>query len=186
MKLSEYRNKPQDIKTSFNTKEYEKLEKIFYEMEFHELALLLSLIGFHFKERIDLQKSDGGKDHIFSRTNYSKSENEFDAYFALVTILENHKKKFSDVINNMAFVKTESERTTFSKLNNVKLFFEYILGGSGKLYNIINKYGEEPRDMVGAIDDFLNEDIKETDSVIEEINTEYLLEKDKWNQFWSG
>jgi hypothetical protein len=178
MKLSEYRNKPQDIKTSFNTKEYEKIERIFYELEFHELALLLSLIGFHYKERIDLQKSDGGKDHIFSRTNYSKSENEFDAYFALITILENYKKKFSDVVNNLAFVKTESERTTFSKLGNVKLFFEYILGGSGKLNNIITKYGDEPRDMINAIDDFLNEDIKETDSVIEEINADYLLENE--------
>jgi hypothetical protein len=179
MKKGDYRNKPTDIKILYAAKEYEKIEKIFSNLEFHQLALMLALIGKNENSRIEITKSDGKKEHIFSRTNYSKYENEFDAYFALLTILENFKKPFSKVINELAFMKTEISNIPFSKLDNVKIFFEYLIGGSEKLYKIIHKNGDQYRDMVDAINDFLKTDIKDTEEIIDDIKTEYIMENEK-------
>lgn len=155
--MNNYKNKSADIKVRFAVEEYDKLEAMF-KLEFHELALMLSLMGKLKGKKLPLNINDNkGKEHTFSRTTYDRAITEFDAYFGLLTILDNNDLEYGKVINEMAFEKTEMNDVSFSKLRNVSTFYGYLLSGIEKISNEFFKLGNKSYDVAACIHDFLLE-----------------------------
>jgi hypothetical protein len=174
--MNEYKNKSADIKISYKVNEYDKLESIF-KMDFHELALSLALMGLLKGEKYSLNKNDNtGNTHTFSRTTYDRAITEFDAYFGLITILDNYDLDYDHVINEIAFDKTEKSNTSFSKLTNVKTFYGYLIAGIEKMSNEFFKLGSKSYDIAACIHDFLIQNQDADTELIDELLIEELGE----------
>lgn len=175
-----YRNNPADLKIRYNVNNYEKIEKMF-DIQDGELPLLhfmLSLMGYKLGKKIPLDTSDTKSDntHEFSlRTIYPRNENDFDAYFGLLTILDNLDLSYEEVINGLAFERTEMKKVSFTKMTNVKTFYEYMLSGIDFFVDEFFRYGTNPVDVADSIHDFLTSD----QSDIIDIISELLLEEDE-------
>lgn len=174
-----YINKPADLKILYKVNIYEKIETIFdlKEGEQPRLHLILALLGLGSKKKIELNSKDreSDKPHEFSlRTVYPKNESDLDAYYGLLSILDNLNLDYDEVINKIAFERTSINDTNFLKMKNVKTFYEYMLAGID-VFNIkflIDNNG--PYDIANNIDAFLNDDQMETENALSEL----LLEEE--------
>jgi hypothetical protein len=174
-KMTNYKNKPQDLKISYKADTYEKIEELL-ELQEGEKTLfhfMLSLFGYLKKEKTPLETKDNKvKSHDFSlRTMYPKDESSFDAYFGLLTILDNLDMPYDRVIKDLAFERTEKNNTPFLKMTNVKTFYEYFLTGIGSFEDrILKKYGTLKKiDIADSIYEFLTEEDPEIQIAIEDI-----------------
>jgi hypothetical protein len=174
-KMTNYKNRPQDLKIQHKADSYEKIEELLelQEGEKTMFHFMLSLFGYLKKERTPLDtKDDKSKSHDFSlRTMYPKDESSFDAYFGLLTILDNLEMPYDRVIKDLAFERTEKNNTPFLKMTNVKTFYEYFLTGIGAFEEIILKrYGTSKKiNIADSIYEFLNEEDKEIQNAINDI-----------------
>ncbi|QMS85108.1 hypothetical protein [Candidatus Xianfuyuplasma coldseepsis] len=176
--MAEYKNKSADIKIQYCIEQYDRLETLF-KLDFHEFALLLSLMGFLHGEKLPINANDNNnKEHTFSRTTYDRAETDFDAYFGLLTILDNQALGYDEVINNIAFEKTSQNNVSFPKLTNVSTFYGYLISGIEKTFDEFYKYGNKSYDVASAIHDFLNTDINSEMLIIDELLLVELEEED--------
>ncbi|HHX69506.1 MAG TPA: hypothetical protein GX708_15850 [Gallicola sp.] len=173
-----FRNKPSDLKIRYGVNTYRKIENLF-DIQVGELPILhfmLSLMGYQSGKKIELDDIDSKSDktHEFSlRTFYPRNENDFDAYFGLLTILDNLDLPYETVINDLAFERTEKNNVSFTKMTNVKTFYEYMLAGIDFFENNFLLYGSDPVDVADSIHEFLTNDQSE----IKEILAELLLQE---------
>lgn len=164
------RNIAQDIKINYCAKEFEEIEGIFSSLDFHELNFLLALYGQKHNNLIDINKDDlSNNNHTFSRTNYNKSQSEFDTYFGFITIIQYYEESFEKVVHELAFEKTSINGKTFSKMHNVQLFYGYLIGGVEKMHKKLKEYGGSTSDIADSIHDFLFNDENDVYLLIEEI-----------------
>jgi hypothetical protein len=172
--MNQYKNRSADIKIRYFVDEYEKLEKIF-NLEFHEFALMLALMGKLRGEKLPLDIDDGkNKEHTFSRTTYDRAVTEFDSYFGLLSILDNIDLSYDEVINNIAFQKTEESGLSFAKQKNVNTFYGYLISGIEKMYGEFYKLGSNSYDVASCIHDFLSENQDAEIELIESMLMEEL------------
>lgn len=173
--MTNYKNKPQDLKISYKADTYERIEQLLelQEGEKPMFHFLLSLLGYSSKEKIPLDKKDNkGKTHDFSlRTMYPKDETSFDAYFGYITILDNLNLPYDRVIKDLAFERTDKNGNTFLKMTNVKTFYEYFLSGIGVFEDkFLKLYGSSKKvDIADSIYEYITEEDKDIDSAIADI-----------------
>lgn len=173
--MSNYKNKPQDLKIQYKAETYEKIESLFdlQEGEKTMVHFMLSLFGYLKKEKTKLDTKDNkSKSHDFSlRTMYPKDESSFDAYFGFLTILDNLDMPYDRVIKDLAFERTEKNNTPFLKMTNVKTFYEYFLTGISSFEEkILKKYGTTKNiDIADSIYEFLTEADQEIQKAINDI-----------------
>jgi len=91
----------------------------------------------------------------------------------LLTILDNLDLPYETVINDLAFERTEKNNVSFTKMTNVKTFYEYMLAGIDFFENNFLLYGSDPVDVADSIHEFLTNDQSE----IKEILAELLLQE---------
>ena len=174
-KLTNYKNRPQDLKIQFKAETYEKIEELLelQEGEKPMVHFMLSLFGYLKNEKITLDTKDNkSKSHDFSlRTMYPKDESSFDSYFGFLTILDNLDMPYDRVIKDLAFERTEKNNTPFLKMTNVKTFYEYFLTGIGSFEEkILKKYGTTKNiDIADSIFEFLTEEDQEIQKAINDI-----------------
>lgn len=175
-----YKNKPVDLKLRYRANDYEKIEKLFDNRD-GELPLfmfMLALLGFRRQMRVSLDTVEGSTDHShdFSlRTIYPRNEADFDAYIGFIAILDNVNLTYDEVINQIAFERTEMNETPFLKMTNVKTFFEYMFGGIRSFCDQFFMYGTKPVDVADAIHEYLTDD----HSIILDVMETMLLEEEE-------
>lgn len=168
------RNIAQDIKINYCAREFEEIESIFSGLDFHELNFLLALYGLKENNFIDLNKDDlSGNSHTFSRTNYNKSQSEFDTYFGFITIIEHYEESFEKIVHELAFERTSINGRVFSKMHNVQLFYGYLIGGVEKMYKKLREYGGSTIDISDSIHEMLFNDDFDVKLLIDEILANY-------------
>lgn len=132
---------PQDILIKYKAEQFKKIENTLGRyFDIVELTFFLALIGYKNKSCIPLDYTEGEIEHTFSRVSYSRNSVEYDAYFGLFTILTNRDKKYDELINNLAFLKTSNTNYKYSQLPSVQTYYGYVLGGIQPLYDICNRY----------------------------------------------
>lgn len=179
MKL--YKNNAQDLVMKHGVKTYDKIQKIFdfAGQEFVSIHFMLALIGYDSKNKIPLDsKSSSELVRNFSiRTTYPKNSTEMDTQYGLISILENTELDYDQVINQIAFEKTEMNDTPFLKMKNVKAFYEYMQGGLDYFEKEFFQYGTKVSDIADAINEYLTEDLDKLTSNIDNILAETLLDE---------
>lgn len=177
-----YKNSAQDLVLKYGVNTYRRIEEIFNtsDHEFVNLHFMLALLGYHAKSKIalDTKSKNSDETRFFTlRTAYPKNSTEMDTQYGLITILDNLTEAYDKVVNQLAFEKTEIHNTSFFKMTNVKTFYEYMLGGIDFVEKELLDYGTNVSDIADTIHDFLEEDIDETQSNIEAILSEALLDE---------
>lgn len=172
-------NKPADLKISYKVSSYDKIEEIFdlNEGEQPSLHLMLALMGLRNKKKIELNTSDNGGNlsHEFSlRTVYPRNESDLDAAYGLISILDNLKMPYDEVINKIAFERTGDNNIPFLKMSNVKTFYEYMLSGIDFFEKNFFVDGKDNVNVARNIHDFLTSD----QSDIQDTLVELLLEEE--------
>jgi hypothetical protein len=179
-----YKNKPADLKIRYLAREYEKIESMFEnrEGELPQFMFMLSLLGFHKQLKIPLDSVDeknNGYSHEFSmRTLYPRNEAEFDTYFGFIAILDNTDLTYEEVINQIAFERTEMNNEHFLKMKNVRTFFEYMLGGVKFFNEHFRSYSTKAVDVADAIHTYLTDDQSTEIEVMEALLLEQQEEQD--------
>jgi hypothetical protein len=172
-------NKPADLKINYKVSAYEKIEEIFELREGEQplLHLILALMGYKNQKKIDLGATDKNSDksHEFSlRTVYPRNESDLDAAYGLLAILDNLDLPYEEVINRIAFERTDVNQTPFLKMKNVKTFYEYMLSG---IEFFENNFFVDGKDFV-KIADNIHEFLESDQSDINEILVGLLLEEE--------
>jgi hypothetical protein len=160
-----YRNIPQDFIMYYNPEVYRKIEKIMdikdkdgATVHFH---FLLALLGLKTNKKIPLDETNCEPDEKRSfslRTLHQKEATIFETYFGLITILDNLDKDYNDVVNKIAFEKTEINQTPFLKMTNVKTFYNYMMSGLDVIKKDFFHYGDDPVDVADQIHQYLEEE----------------------------
>jgi hypothetical protein len=166
-----YKNKPQDLKINYKVNTYDYIEKIFdlREGELPLIQFFLALLGVNKGNKVGLDKSDNsGQTHEFSlRTVYQRNESDYDSFIGLISILDNLELSYEEVINQIAFERTEMNDKQFLKMTNVKTFFEYMLSGLDSFEELFLHNGEDTLRVAESIHEFLQEDIQDIDLLLE-------------------
>lgn len=167
MRVNSYKNSAQDLVISYNVETYRKFEDMMDISEgvgatvhFH---LMLALLGLKSEKKVALSENNSRPDEKRSfslRTLYQKESTNFETYFGLLTILDNLDKDYSEVVNKLAFEKTEINDTPFLKMTNVKTFYEYMLSGLDVVKEDFLRYGDNPVDVADQIHQYLSDDLE--------------------------
>lgn len=165
-----------DIKITYNAEKYKKIDETIgkYLEETMDFQLLLSLYGFNRNRRIDLDVDDNNGKHEFSRTVYQKRDFEMHSRFGFITILANQDKPYSTTVNRLAFEKMDDNNQSFSKLENVRTFYEYLLGGIEPLYDALFEIGYTSSvvDLASTLFSLVNNDLYDYERIVLELNEE--------------
>lgn len=150
------RHQATDIDYSYGTVKLEKIRNTwqkFTDEEYLELLFLLALMGISNNNRISLSEEDGDGKKQFSRVVYQNNQVAMDSMIGLISILGNKEKNKSKVVNEIAFAKMDNYNLPFSKMPNVKDFYEYVLGGIDPLYDLLFELGDKETDIATVLFD---------------------------------
>src|SRR5690554_1648360 len=178
MKLK-YKNIAQDLTINYKVNTYNLIIDLFdiKDGELPSFHMMLALMGYKNRKKTSLNESDGESDkprNFSLRTLYNRNEADMDAYYGLISILDNLELPYEEVINKIAFERTEINNTPFLKMNNVKTFYEYMLGGITYFENNFLVHGKDPYRVASLIHEFLTDD----DIEVNEILLELLMEEE--------
>jgi len=172
------KNIPQDFTVKYKPSTYTFIEKILNQenRDIPMLLFMLSLLGFSEKKKIPLNTESKGEEprEISIRTLYMRNESDFDAYIGLIAILDNMHLSADQVINSIAFERTSINGAKFYQMQNVKTFFEYMLGGIDVFIDNFFIYNKNTVNIVDAIHEYLISEYDKLDDLL--INM--LLEED--------
>lgn len=160
-------NSVSDFTLHYNVKEYRELEEVFEirrskEGSLPEFHFLLALIGFDNRVRIPLSENIPSTDKYeqhreFSlRTMYAKNQTDMDSYYGIITILDNLEQDYDKVMYDWAFEKTSTNNKSFFELDNIRRFYEYMLGGIGILHKNVFKYDRKYVNIQDALRDIID------------------------------
>lgn len=154
-------NEVSDLTLYYDADKYRELENTLeinkskdgFVVEFH---FLLALLGLKNNRKISLETNSASKENSeqreFSlRTLYPKYSIDMDAYYGLITILDNLEQDYDEVVYNWAFEKTSTNKKSFFELKNVRTFYEYMIGGISILHKLVFSYTNKYRDIADAI-----------------------------------
>ena len=180
--MKNYQNSPTDFTLRYEVQTYQRIEKLFDVQEGRtpQLHFLLALLGLVAEKRIPLDKKDSRSDETraFSiRTMYIRDATDFDLYYGLVTILDNLDDDFDQLVNEVAFEKTGVNGRKFYEMQNVKTFYEYLIGGIEFFKENFFDYGHDSVQVADCIHDFLMDDDQEITELLE-----VLLEEEQQNE----
>lgn len=135
-------------------KEYKEIEKTL-SLDTPSLTFLLSLYGLAHDNYIEYwKKSIDNNEHSFSRTTYPKNSSEYDSYFGLITLIK-HMGEPVDEITKIAFESTTDNNVSFNKLENVRNYYGYLVGGAKLLHYDIYKNGKDKSDVALSLFEIL-------------------------------
>jgi|SRR5690554_1035208 len=165
-------NIPQDLNIKYGAEDYKLIEELLNKesSDVPLLQFMLALLGLKEEKRIPLEKNDNKGEHNFSiRTMYNRYASDYDAYIGLISILANKHLTYEEVVNGIAFERTGTNGSRFYEMENVRTFFEYMLGGIDVFVNEFFIYGKGPINIVDAIDDYLQSDLDGMEDLIQEM-----------------
>ena len=147
-------NEAADIIINQAGKEYKDIDKTL-NLDTPSLTFLLALYGLANDNFIEYwNKSSENNEHSFSRTTYSKNSSEYDSYFGLITLLK-HMGEPVDEITKIAFESTSDNNVSFNKLENVRNYYGYLVGGTKLLHYDIFKNGKDKSEVALALFEIL-------------------------------
>jgi hypothetical protein len=167
-----YKNNPTDLAISIFVKTYEKA-KVFFddqEKDVLNLHIMLALLGIINNKKIPLDTKDNQSDkprNFSLRLMYQRGSTDFDTAYGLITILDNLDNDYNYVVNNLAFEKTERNKTPFLKMTNVRTFYEYMLSGLDYIDKEFFNYGTAVEDVADTINEFLEKEEEITSSALD-------------------
>lgn len=180
-----YKNIPSDFTIKYKPEIYTLVEKLLSntsDKDVPSTIFLLSLLGFTNGEKLVLDSMSGDeKREISIRTLYGRYSTDFDSYIGLIAILDNTDKNYNEVINQIAFERTEMSKKRFLEMENVKTFFEYFLGGLNIFDSkFVSPYSAGELDLVYTLHEYLIDDYSEIEKTLEKmvIEEEILNEED--------
>lgn len=171
-------NKVSDLTIKYKVDIFEKIENAMGKGDAIYTHFMLSLLGFHYGKRIDLSTIHGNKTREFSiRTIHQRNSVDLEAQYGLIAILDNYSKSYEKVVNEIAFERTGSNNKTFYEMENVKTFYEYMLGGIDVFEDKIGKvYGWTDTQISDSIYEFLENELIDQDLIDEMIKGEEFLD----------
>lgn len=175
-----YLNKPTDLSINYKVETYNKLEIELFDLKENEQPLfhfMLALFGYKSGKKVELNTNDGtSKTREFSiRTVYPRNESDLDAYYGLLTILDNLTLDYDYIIDKVAFERTGVNGTSFLKMKNVRTFYEYMLSGIDYFEENILINGSKASRVASEIYDFLMTSESDLDAIL----IDMMLEEEK-------
>lgn len=162
--MSSNQMNPSDFQFYYKTDEYNRSAEYLesHNLNGEQVQLLTALFGLNNSKKIklDTREADGTKKRSLSRTVYQRSIVEMDRDFGLITIVDNYKEAYNDILNKKAFLKN-SEGKKYFELPNVSTFYQYFLGGIETMDDIVFQYGTNEDDIFDAVYEYLMEDKNE-------------------------
>lgn len=177
------RNIAADFTLKYGISKYKKIEEIFEtnkgkEGKVVDLHFLLAIIGLKNNSRVSLEenrKIESEDSREFSiRTTYNNYRTEMDKYYALITILDNTHLEYDEVINELAFQTTSNTGRKFYELDNIKTYYEYMMGGIDILFDNITELGNSNDLMSESMSEILANSASDNQIIIDEIPDEIL------------
>jgi len=175
-----YQNSPADLSINYKVKTYNTISELF-DLQDGELPLfhfMLALMGYKHNKKVDLATNDkkSEKSREFSlRTIYPRYESDLDAYYGIVSILDNLHLNYDEVIEKIAFERTGNNGLPFLKMKNTRTFYEYMLGGIDFFEEKFMSDGLEPYRIAMNIHDFLMSEDQDLNEILSELLSEEEL-----------